>query len=104
MTRRLCLSRVADPGRVGNWQWSGGNVYAGPATQQTIGIVKLNGGTGTATTLVNDSSPIVSWSVVGGVLFYTDAMGTYSATVNTSAGTISTPQTYAGGAVQGVTQ
>ena len=92
------------PGQVGNWQWSGGNVYAGPATQQTIGIVKLNGGTGTATTLVNDSSPIVSWSVVGGVLFYTDAMGTYSATVNTSAGTISTPQTYAGGAVQGVTQ
>lgn len=41
---------------------------------------------------------------IGGVLFYTDAMGTYSATVDTSAGTISTPKAYAGGAVQGVTQ
>jgi len=91
-------------GAVTNWQYSGGEVYAGPATQQTIGIVKLNGATGSATTLVNDSSPIVSWSVVGGVLFYTDDTGTYSATVNAQAATISTPQVYAGGAVQGITQ
>ena len=45
---------------------------SGPATAQTIGIVKSNGSTGTATQPVNDSSTIISWSVVGGALFCPD--------------------------------
>jgi len=89
---------------VANWKWSGGHVYAGPASEQKIGIIKFSGGSGTCTTLVNDSSTISAWDVVGGVLFYTDDTGTYQATVDAEAATISTPQIYAGGPIQAITQ
>jgi hypothetical protein len=53
-------------------------------------------------TLVSDAG-ITSWSVVGGVLFYTNATGTYKATVNTTTGTLGTVEPYSGGTVQAVT-
>jgi hypothetical protein len=91
-------------GQVLNWQWSGGCTYAGPSSAQTINLVQLSGATGTPAQLVNDAQTIESWSVVGGVLFFTDATGTYQAAVNTASATIATPTLYAGGTVQGITQ
>jgi len=97
-------SSVPQINGVSNWIWSGGQVYAGPATAQTISLVQLAGSTGTAAPLVTDANTIESWSVVGGVLFYTDATGTYQAAVNTATATLATPTLYAGGPVQAVTQ
>lgn len=87
---------------VWNWKYSGGTIYAGPTTSSpTIQMVKFNG-SASAYTLLTDST-ITSWSVVGGVLFYTNATGTYKATVNKTAGTIGTVEAYAGH-VEAVTQ
>jgi hypothetical protein len=86
---------------VQNWTWSGGNVFTGTTTQ--VGQMKLNGSSATNAVLLNDPS-LISWSVVGGDLFYTDGSGTYQAPINTSAGTLGAASAYSGGAVTAVTQ
>lgn len=97
-------------GQVLNWQYSGGCIYAGPnpsgTTPTVTGISIAQFGTAPSVSdpvLVSDSG-IISWSVVGGVLFYTTSAGTFEAPVNTSAGTIGTAQAYSGGQVQAVTR
>jgi hypothetical protein len=92
------------PTAVTNWQFSSGQTYAGPASAQTISLVKLDSGTATTSQLVADGTPIISWSPVAGALFWTDSSGTYTGTVNAAAGTLEGVQPYSGGQVQAVTQ
>jgi hypothetical protein len=92
-------------GAVTNWIYSGSEVYAGPnGSQNTISMVQLEGGGSVANPVLLTDPGITSWTIVGGVLFYTNTSGTFAATVNTAAGTISTPEPYEGGPVQGITQ
>lgn len=89
---------------VGNWAYSGGAVYAGPTQAvDTVSLVKFGAGTVTNPTLLSDPG-IVSWSVVGGVLFWTDALGTSQAAVNTATGTLGVASAYSGGQPVAVTQ
>ena len=96
-------------GLVLNWQYSGGSTYAGPAlsgaTPAVTGIHLADFSTSSvsSTELVADPG-IVSWTVVGGVLFYTTAAGTYEAAVDTGAHALGAVKAYSGGQVQAVTQ
>ena len=85
---------------VQNWSWSGGSVFAGTQTQ--VSMVKLST-PAVNQVLVNDPG-LISWSVVGGQLFWTNASGTQTAAINASAGTLGAASAYSGGAVVAVTQ
>ncbi|MBU1080894.1 MAG: hypothetical protein KKB59_10450 [Spirochaetes bacterium] len=92
------------PYYVSNWSYAGGEVYAGPTdTTDSIALVQMSTGAAAVKTLVSDPG-ITSWTVVGGLLFYTNATGTYRAAVDTNTGTLGTVEAYAGGAVVAVTQ
>lgn len=91
-------------GRVTNWVWTSGAIFAGPtATNTGISLATLNAD-GSVTDPEVVPSGVTSWSVVGGVLFYTTAEGTFQAAVNTQTLTIGTPTPYTGGQVAAVTQ
>ena len=89
-------------GRVNNFRYIGGQLYYGPASTQAIGIVTL-GASVVAHELVAEVGSITAWTVVGGVLFWTDSTGSWQASVDTQAGTLGTVTAYPGGAVTGVT-
>ena len=89
---------------VSNWKNSGGQIYAGPTSSSSlIAMLDLSGSTAIMHTLVNDPTT-VSWSVVGGILFYTNSSGTFKATVDITSGSIGPIQPYTGGTVTAVTQ
>jgi len=91
-------------GFVFNWAYSEGNIYAGPtSTDAEVSLLDLSGETAISHDLVSDAT-ISSWSVVGGVLFYTNSVGTYKAAIDTTAGTLGTVELYDGGEVVAVTQ
>ena len=91
-------------GQVLNWQWASGAIFAGPTSAVPgVSLATLNAdGSVTDPEIVPDA--VTSWSVVGGVLFYTTAQGTFSAAVNTATASIATPVPYTGGQVVGVTE
>ncbi len=89
---------------VANWVFSGGEVYAGPTdTSTAITLVDFSASTVAVHTLVSDPS-ITSWTVVGGVLFFTNSSGTYKASIDTTTGTLGVVSVYDGGTVTAVTQ
>jgi len=91
-------------GFIFNWKYSGGKIYAGPTSSSSlIAMLDLSGSTAIMHTLVNDPTT-VSWSVVGGILFYTNSSGTFKATVDTTSGSIGPIQPYTGGTVTAITQ
>jgi hypothetical protein len=92
------------PYYVSNWTYAGGQVYAGPTdSTDTINLVQMSSGAAAVKMLVADSG-ITSWTVVAGLLFYTNASGTFRAAVDTNTGTLGTVETYSGGQVVAVTQ
>ena len=76
-------------GGVQNWQVSDGILYFGPTGgSSTLGQIVLPGGGGTATTADTTSAAgVTAWTVVGGLIFYTDASGTFNFNPTTSATT-----------------
>jgi hypothetical protein len=90
-------------GQVLNWQWASGAIFAGPtASVPGVSMATLNAD-GSVTDPEVVPAAVTSWSVVGGVLFYTAAQGTFSAPVNTATTSIGTATPYTGGVVQAVT-
>jgi hypothetical protein len=82
---------------VTNWTYSGGAIFAGPDDGTFSGVAMAtfdNDGTVTDPELVPEG--VLSWSVVGGVLFYTTASGTFEAPVNTTAGTLGASTAFSG--------
>jgi hypothetical protein len=73
-------------GGVQNWQANAGVMYYGPTpSSDDLGNVVLPGGGGTATTANTITVPgVTAWLAVGGLIFYSDATGTFD--YNTSTG------------------
>jgi hypothetical protein len=93
-------------GAVTNWSYSDGTLYSGPtANVNQIAELILNAdGTITPAVLVTGTGTITGWTVVGGVLFWTDTSGTWQATVNTATGTLGPVTAYTGSGVQAISQ
>ncbi len=89
-------------GYITSWQYSGGNIYAGPCSSSpAVNLVEF------LTAPAVSDPPLVdgatSWSVSGDTLFWTDASGSWYAPINTSTGTIGAKSAYSG-QVQTITQ
>ena len=90
---------------VTNWQYSGGAIYSGPcATSTAVNLVQFLTAPNVSDPPLVDEAGITSWSVVGGVLFYTDATGTHQGLIDTSDGTLGAVTAYSGGPVTAITQ
>ena len=85
-------------GQVTNFKYTGGKLYFGPATAQTVGVVD---GSGSPHVLATGVGTLAGWAAVGGVLFWSDNSGSWQAPVQGTALGIVTA--YAGGTVTGIT-